>query len=98
MRTITESVKSLKIEINTVLQYFFWQGMPEALQRQLIDATDTNKHSLSQINENIFDALDRYGSRKARAKPTEVRSKTSRFAVDVQYKMTLLSVSNVRCV
>src|ERR1700755_290197 len=60
MRIINESFKNLKIDIDTVLQFCFWKAMNETLQNQFIQITNKNKPSLSDINENVFPAVERY--------------------------------------
>ena len=60
MRTLTESVTSLKIDTDSVLQYFFWMGMNETFKTQLVQMTNKTKPSLKEINDNFFDATERY--------------------------------------
>ena len=62
MRLITESFKSLKIDVNLVMQYFIWHGMNEKLQTQFIHITNKHRPSLEDINEHLFDAIERYNS------------------------------------
>ena len=54
MRTITESVSSLKIDVDSILQFFFWSGMNETLKTQFIQITNKTKPSLREINDNFF--------------------------------------------
>ena len=60
MRVILQTFDTLKIDVNTILQYFIWDGMNDLFQRQLISITNCNKPSLEQIQDNIFEATDRY--------------------------------------
>jgi len=60
IRVIIESFKNLKIEINHVLQFFIWKAMNDVLQNQFIQITNKNKPSLSEIQENLFMAVERY--------------------------------------
>ena len=60
IRQISESFKVLNISGTEVLQYFIWQSMPTALKTQFIHITNKNNPSMDDINEQIFDAVDRY--------------------------------------
>lgn len=60
MRSITCTFKELDINIETVIQFFVWQGMNDRLQSQLIQITNNSKPTLDEINENIFAATERY--------------------------------------
>ena len=60
MRMLTESFRSLKIDADTVLQYFFWHGMNDTLQAQFVNITNKNKPSLKEINEHMLEATERY--------------------------------------
>jgi len=59
-RNLISSIKTLKIDINTVIQYFVWSGMNDLFQNQLINISNKSKPSLKDINDNIFAATDRY--------------------------------------
>ena len=71
MRKTAESVSSLKIDMKDVMQYFFWSGMDEKLQKQFIYMTNTNKPSFDQIEKNMFEAADRYLSLKKTSSSSE---------------------------
>ena len=60
MRSIVSSFKALNIDTDTILQYFFWNGLNEKFQSTLIQITNNSKPSLDEINENIFRATERY--------------------------------------
>lgn len=51
---------TLNIDSETVLQFFFWRAMHEKLQTQFVHITNCNTPSLQQINDLIFQAVDRY--------------------------------------
>ena len=59
MRNIS-SIGSLKMDVNTILQYFIWPSLNERFQTQLINITNNSKPSLDEINSNIFAATERY--------------------------------------
>ena len=60
IRTITNSFKTLKIDVDTILQYFIWNGLNDRFQSHLTQITNESKPSLSEINDNIFEATERY--------------------------------------
>ncbi len=60
IRIITESFKTLEIDIDLILQYCIWRGLNDTFQNQIIQITNVNKPSLKQINDNIFAATERY--------------------------------------
>ncbi|XP_068245280.1 uncharacterized protein [Palaemon carinicauda] len=61
MKNFMESVKLLKMEVDDFLNYFFWNGMNSTFQSQLVNITNKTRPSLSEINDNIFEACERYG-------------------------------------
>ena len=60
MRNLIETVKTLKIDTDSILQYFFWVGMNETFKTQMIQITNKTRPSLQEINDNFFDASERY--------------------------------------
>ena len=101
MRNLTEAVKTLKIDSDAFLQYFFWNGLNDTFKTQFVQITNESKPSLKKINENFFDATERYLNAtkrfKAKAKensgaykPTsssQAKGKeTSSFAANVDFK------------
>ena len=62
IRLLIQSFRNLKIDVNTILQYFLWFGMNEDLQRHFIHITNCNKPDLAQIDEHMFEAAERYMS------------------------------------
>ena len=81
MRNLTESVKTLNIDSEAFMQYFFWSGLNDTFQTQLIQITNESKPSLQKINDKFFDATERYLSAtkkyKAKAKDSSAVSKNS---------------------
>jgi hypothetical protein len=88
MRSLTASFNNLKIDANTVLQYFFWHGLPDNFQNQLVHITNTNKPSLDQINENIFAATERY------VKPNSSDKLNKRDSINKEPRLQVLKSSN----
>ncbi|XP_068219223.1 LOW QUALITY PROTEIN: uncharacterized protein [Palaemon carinicauda] len=60
MKNFMESVKLLKMEVDDFLNYFFWNGMNSTFQSQLVNITNKTRPSLSEINDKIFEACERY--------------------------------------
>ena len=90
LRQIQESFKSLKITSDIVLQYFFWQSLPESLQNQLVNISNSNKPNLNDIVENIFDAMERYldKNRRLQTKKSESSIEVSNYAVSMNPYIT----------
>jgi len=81
MRSVVESFRTLSIDTDVILQYFFWQGLNEEFQQQLIHITNKNKPSLDELMDHIYEATERCLSAKSHAKPT--KNSSSNFAVGV---------------
>lgn len=60
VRIITELFSNLRIDVDTVMQYFVWNAMPENLKNKFVSITNVSKPTLQEINENMFTAVDRY--------------------------------------
>ena len=55
-----KAVKTLKMDIDDVLQYFFLRGMNETFKNQLIQITNNSKPTTKEIVDNFFEANGRY--------------------------------------
>lgn len=93
MRLVKDLFTPLKIDVDTVLQFFVWSGLTTELQNQLVSICNTNEPSLSEIEQNIFKALDRLNEikskRKSDAKLEDQRAdQTTNFAVRITPKET----------
>ena len=60
MKNVMEGVKLLKIQSEDFLNYFFWTGLNDTFQTQLTNITNKTRPSLDDINDNFFDACERY--------------------------------------
>lgn len=60
LRSIEESIKTLKIDIDVVIQFFAWTAMNDVMQTQFVQICNSNKPSLTEIKDNIFSATERY--------------------------------------
>jgi len=90
MRIITHSFSTLQMDTETILQYFFWHAMHDQLRNQFVNITNCNKPSLSQINEYIFQAVERYQSvNKGSCLPETVQG----YAANVNYKSSANSAT-----
>lgn len=84
LKIINQLFDSLQISPEDILQYFFWYAMPEGLRTQFVHITNNNKPTLQQIDDHIFDAIDRYKSVKG---SRYVHKETvSGYAASVNYK------------
>lgn len=59
MKTLERGFRNSNVNVDTVLQYFFWNAIPTELQSQLIIICNNDKPSLEMVDikENIFKAL-----------------------------------------
>ena len=74
MRNITESFKSLNIDLDTILQYFFWSGMNDTFKSQLTQITNQSKPSLKEMMDNFFEACERYSNCTKKFKDRKFKS------------------------
>ena len=92
IRLLTESVKKLEIDTDFFLNYFFWEGLNNDFKSQLILITNSYRPSLKEINDNFFEASERYLNQikkrkdfsKADEKP-EVSSNSVSMAASVNF-------------
>ena len=68
MRTVIAGVASLKISVDEFMQYFVWNSLNAKFQDHLVIITNNSKPSLTEINDNIFKATERYLKDKDNAK------------------------------
>ena len=88
VRSIREAFKSLKIDVNMVLQYGIWKAMNPTLQNQFILITNNNKPSLQDIEENMFTAIERYQLQQkkfVKSPQSKVKEKSHSMALNVKY-------------
>lgn len=104
MRIVKEMFKELKIDINCVMQYFFWTGMPVELQNHLINICNNNKPTLAEIDSNIFKAIERFNEVRERTKTnfnlknkSDNECKVEGFAVNVNYDKSSTAKARVFC-
>ena len=93
MRVIQESVKSLKIDVDSFLQYFFWRGLNDSFQSHMIQITNKTKPSLEEINANFFLICERYHELKLKTKcgnaiKLDKRSKEAGYAANVSVNIS----------
>lgn len=62
MRMIVSAFEDLKMDTQTVLQYFIWNALPVDYQNQFVHLTNTSKPPLKDIQKYIFDATERVSS------------------------------------
>ena len=60
MKQIMASVDRLKIDLDFILQYHFWEGLNPLFQSQLTQITNNTKPSLKEIIDQFFKACERY--------------------------------------
>ena len=86
VRIVIDTFRTLKIDVDTVMSYFIWQGMPESLKTEFIHINNSCKPSLQQIEKSMFEAAERYVSLQAHkqlAKNGRGKEKTTGLAVNI---------------
>ena len=74
IRTIIQTFDRLEISVNDIIRHFIWASMPKLLQDQFVSITNTNHPTLTNINENLFDAAERFNNIKKVNVPSNVKS------------------------
>ena len=59
MNKIISSFNDLKIDIQSVMQYFFWFSLPKNYQTEMLHVTNSVNPTLDQMKAHIFDVIDR---------------------------------------
>lgn len=92
VRQIKEAFNRLQIDINLVLQFFYWKALPESIKVQLINITNQCKPSLTDIENNIFQAIERdqnscksVSANKNSEYVGSLKRKTNAFALKVEH-------------
>ena len=60
IRSLTELFRTLPIDVDNILQFFFWRSMNDRLRGHLVHITNSNYPTLAQIENNIFSSIERY--------------------------------------
>ena len=64
IRKIMQSVKSLDVTIEDVMQFYFFNGLNESFKNHLTLITNNLRPTLTEINDNFFTANERYEASK----------------------------------
>ena len=87
LRTITQLFTNLKIDVNFILQFFYWWAFNDTMREQFVHITNSNKPTLAEIEEHLFVAIERYqvAVRKVDRKNDSCQGfrKTTNFATNV---------------
>ena len=73
MRSVTCSFSNLKITVEDMLQYFIWQSFNRKFQDQLIQISNSIKPTMTQINDNLFSAAERYIKLNEDVQPKQIK-------------------------
>ena len=92
MRMIKESFSNLDIDVDCIIQFFFWKGFNQSLKSIFVNITNNTYPTLSQIEENLFPALERYEvvqsqfkRRKNNKSPKKLSNSLSVGAISMQH-------------
>ena len=64
LRTICESIKTLKVDADEFVRYFAWTGLNLNFRNQLVQITNKTNPSLDEILSKFFTACERYESKR----------------------------------
>ena len=103
MRQIQEMFVKLKIDVNVVLQFFYWRALPDLVKTQLVSVTNQCKPDLMSIQQNIFQAIERahmHGivADNSMKTPKFSKRETSNYAIKVDRKEVNSEVENKQIV
>ena len=59
LNSIRESMKTLEVTVDSMVQFFFWRSMSDKLRDAFIQITNENYPSLDDIENNLFKAVER---------------------------------------
>lgn len=94
MKKITDSFKNLKIDSDTILQYFFLNAMNDDFRKQLTLVTNESKPLLEKINDVIFEVAERYNSNLETEKSISKKEKKSQKDESFQYINLAASINS----
>ena len=60
MRSTISGIQALKMVVDDFVRYFIWRGLNSDFQAHLVAITNKSKPSLTEINDSIFEATNRY--------------------------------------
>ena len=87
VRNVYHLFDTLQIDGKAIMQYFVWRAMPDELQNQLIMITNSSRPGIDQIQQCIFEAIDRYKTISSRSR-TMHRESVAGFAAEVSINRT----------
>ena len=68
VRNLTQSADSLSLGREDFLRYFFWHGLNDQFKVHLTQITNSTRPTLEQINNNFFEACERYNEQRKKFK------------------------------
>ena len=60
MRSIIALFTSSSVDIDSILQFFIWKALPHEFKDQFVHITNKNHPNLIEIQDNVFEAAERY--------------------------------------
>ena len=73
----------LKIEMDTIIQYFVWYRLPKEYQDHLVHITGKTYPTVADIEEDIYEAVDRIASGISPIETEEIFSEPASLAANV---------------
>jgi len=59
-RKLAEAVSSLKISVQSFLQFYFWSGLNENFKTHFVQLTNKTRPSIEELNSRFFEVCERY--------------------------------------
>ena len=99
IRKITETVSQLKITVDNILAFFFWKGLTPELQSNIIQITNKTRPDLKELNESIFEAIERVRLNKNKKKESSKINEfeTNTFASKVDVRKDKFNANLIKC-
>ena len=82
---LVASVKTLNIDVDMFLQFFFWNGLNEKFKCHMTAITNKIRPSLAEIKDNFFEASEIYLQSKKGKRVEKQKSDTTSMAAKVSF-------------
>ena len=99
LRTIKQLFTNLNVDVDFVLQFFYWRAFNDTMREQLVQITNSNKPNLAEIEQNLFVAIERYQSalKRTDTRLPEATRKCTTMATNVEYSKRIESGPGRKC-
>ncbi len=90
----------MKVDLNAILQYFIWEGLPSKFQDILVNILNKSYPDFQEINAKFLEASNRYQSQIKNYTRTSshIRQDVSNFATSLNTSTKGIRTHNVECI